>query len=53
MKVEKQVRKVILGPVEEAGYKIDQISYESGNLTIVIDKNGIIDIDDCITVTKL
>lgn len=53
MKVEKQVRKVILGPVEEAGYKIDQISYESGNLTIVIDKNGIIDIDDCITVTKI
>lgn len=53
MKIEEQVEKKITEPVEEAGYKIDQISYESGNLTIVIDKNGIIDIDDCVAVTKI
>ena len=52
-KVENLIREVI----EENNYILDSVSYvyeDSNNfLRVVIDKNGIIDIDDCVVVSKL
>ena len=43
--------------VEEEGYILDEVLYEKedGNyfLRVVIDKNGIIDVEDCVTVTRV
>ena len=56
MDIEK-VKRLIEEPINLAGFKLDSISYEkeSGNyfLRVVIDKNGIIDINDCVEVTHL
>ena len=52
-----KVKKLIEEPINKAGFKIDKISYEKeGNnyfLRVVIDKNGIIDINDCVEVTHV
>lgn len=52
-----QVRKLIADIIEENNYILDDILYlkEDGNmfLRIIIDKNGIIDVDDCVIVSKL
>ena len=57
MKVENVVTNLIKDVIEENNYILDSVEYvfEDGNnfLRVVIDKNGIIDIDDCVVVSKL
>ena len=55
--VEEKVFDLIKGVIEENNYILDKIEYikEDSNmfLRIIIDKQGIIDIDDCVFVSKL
>ena len=57
MEIAERVRKLIESEVTKSGYIVDEVLYvkEDGNyyLRIVIDKNGIIDIEDCVTVTRI
>ena len=57
MNIVEKVTSLIKNPVEEAGYIIDEVMYvkEDGNyfLRVIIDKNGIIDVEDCVKVTHL
>ena len=57
MDIASKVRELIEEPVKEAGYILDEVLYvkEDGNyfLRVVIDKNGIIDVEDCVVVTKI
>ena len=43
--------------IEENGYILDEVLYvkEDGNyfLRVVIDKKGVIDVEDCVTVTRI
>lgn len=52
-----EIRKMIEPIIVENGYRIDSISFivEEGikNLQVVIDKDGIIDVEDCVIVSKL
>lgn len=52
-----EIRKLIEPIIIENGYRIDELTFELEggvkNLRVVIDKNGIIDLEDCITVSKL
>ena len=55
--VEEKVKDLIEGVIKDNNYILDNIEYvkEEANmfLRVVIDKNGIIDIDDCVFVSKL
>lgn len=55
--IENVVESLIKDVIVENNYILDSVSYvkEEGNyyLRVVIDKNGIIDIDDCVKVSKL
>ena len=55
--MEIKIRKLLEEAVLEAGFKIDEITYqkEEGNnvLRIVIDKDGIVNLDDCIAANKV
>lgn len=57
MEIEKNVRELIEPIITENHFLLDQVIYEKeGNiqfLRIIIDKNGIVDVDDCVTVTNL
>lgn len=57
MELVKQVRELIEPIITENNFILDEVSYEKEGsiyfLRIVIDKNGIIDVDDCVTVTQL
>ena len=57
MDIEKKVRELIENIVKENGYIVDDVLYVKENdnyfLRIIIDKNGIIDIEDCVCVTRL
>ena len=57
MNIIEEVTKLIEKPVTDAGYNIDEILYikEDGNqfLRIVITKNGIIDVEDCVIVSNI
>ncbi len=57
MDIVSRVEDLITKPVEEAGYRIDQVLYvkEDGNqfLRVVIDKPGNIEVDDCVVVSKI
>ena len=57
MDICKIVEGLIKDVIEDNNYILDSVSYvfEDGNnfLRVVIDKNGIIDIDDCVYVSKL
>ena len=57
MDIANKVKKLIEEVVNENGYIIDEVLYvkEDGNyfLRVVIDKNGVIDVEDCVTVTRL
>lgn len=57
MDIEAQVRELIEPIITENHFLLDQVVYEKeGNiqfLRIIIDKNGIVDVDDCVTVTGL
>ena len=55
--IEEQVKDLIQEIIENSGYILDSVEYvkEDSNmfLRVIIDKTGIIDIDDCVTVSKL
>lgn len=57
MDIASKVKTLIEEVVKENGYIIDEVLYvkEDGNyfLRVVIDKNGVIDVEDCVTVTRL
>lgn len=57
MDIAKSVKKLIEKEVKQSGYKIDEVLYvkEDGNyfLRVVIDKKGVIDVEDCVTVTRI
>lgn len=52
-----EIKKLIEQTIIDNNYILDEVLYikEDGNyfLRVVIDKNGIIDIDDCVVVSKL
>lgn len=56
MDIGTKVRSLIEKDVESCGYILDEVLYvkEDGQnfLRVIIDKEGLIDIDDCICVTK-
>ena len=55
--IEKNIKELINSEINNIGYILSSVEYvkEDGNyyLRVVIDKEGLIDIDDCIAVTKL
>ena len=57
MDIASKVKELIKDNVEKEGYILDSVEYvkEDGNyfLRVIIDKNGIIDINDCVTVTRI
>ena len=57
MDIADKVKELLKETVEKEGYILDSVEYvkEDNNyfLRLVIDKNGIIDIEDCVTVTHL
>ena len=57
MDIIEKVTELISTPVIEAGYIIESIEYlkEDGNqfLRVSIGKNGIIDVEDCVVVSKI
>ena len=57
MDIEVKVRDLIEKSINENGYILDEVLYikEDGNyfLRVVIDKNGIIDVEDCVTITRI
>lgn len=57
MKIEDQVRTLIESIIEKNNYKLDNVMYnKEGNiyyLTVIIDKEGNIDVEDCVEVSKL
>ena len=57
MEIAERVRELIESEVNKNGYIVDEVLYikEDGNyyLRIIIDKNGTIDIEDCVNVTRI
>lgn len=57
MDIASNVKDLIKDEVEKEGYILDTVEYvkEDGNyyLRVIIDKNGIIDINDCVNVTHI
>ena len=57
MDIANKVKDLIKESIEKEGYILDNVEYvkEDGNyfLRVVIDKNGIIDINDCVNVTHI
>lgn len=57
MDIAHNVRNLIEKEIESQGYILDEVLYvkEDGNyfLRVVIDKKGIIDVEDCVTVTRI
>ena len=57
MNIAQKVRDLIEKSINENGYILDDVLYvkEDSNyfLRVVIDKNGIIDVEDCVTVTRI
>lgn len=57
MSIEKEVKKLIEPTIIEHNYIIEKIEYvKEGNiyfLRVIIGKNGVIDVEDCVEVSKL
>lgn len=57
MDIASKVKDLIENSINKNGYILDEVLYvkEDGNyfLRVVIDKNGIIDVEDCVTVTRI
>lgn len=57
MDIARKARDLIENHVTESGYILDEVLYvkEDGNyfLRVVIDKNGIIDVEDCVNITNI
>ena len=52
-----EIRNMIEPVIVEHGYRLDELSFVTEenvkNLVVVIDKDGIIDVEDCVIVSKL
>ncbi len=57
MEIVEKVRNLIEDSIKKSGYILDDVLYlKEGNqyfLRIIIDKNGIIDLDDCVNVSNI
>ena len=57
MDIEKKIRELIEKKLKENGYILDEVLYikEDGNyyLRIVIDKTGVINVEDCVNATRI
>ena len=57
MDITKKIRELVEEKLKENGYILDEVLYvkEDGNyyLRIVIDKKGVIDIEDCVNATRV
>lgn len=57
MDIARRVRELIEEQLKKSGFILDEVLYvkEDGNyyLRVVIDKNGVIDVEDCVTVTHI
>ncbi len=57
MEIAVKVRNLIEDKIKDAGFILDEVLYveEDNNyyLRIIIDKNGVIDVSDCVTVTRI
>ena len=57
MDIVREVKELITVPVNEAGYVIDEVLYEKEDRTnflrVIIDKAGVVDVDDCVTVSNI
>jgi len=57
MKIEDKVRELIESIIEENGFKLDQVEYVKEGRTyflrIIIDKDGIVDVEDTVKVFHL
>lgn len=55
--MESKIRKLLEPVIREAGYILDEVKYEqegsSKFLRLIIDKDGFITLDDCVTVCHL
>lgn len=52
-----EIKEMIEPIIKENGYYLDDVSFVMDNniknLQVVIDKDGLIDVEDCVTVSKL
>ena len=57
MEIVQKAKELITKPVSDAGYIVDEILYEKEDRTnflrVIIDKNGVIDVDDCVVVSNI
>ena len=57
MDIANKVKNLIKESIEKEGYILDNVLYvkEDGNyfLRVIIDKNGVVDINDCVNVTHI
>ena len=57
MDIANKVKNLIKESIEKEGYILDDVLYvkEDGNyfLRVIIDKNGVVDINDCVNVTHI
>ena len=57
MDIASKVEALLKDAVENEGYILDEVLYEKEDnsyfLRVIIDKNGIIDIEDCVKVTRI
>ncbi|MCI9110243.1 MAG: hypothetical protein HFH47_00345 [Bacilli bacterium] len=55
--IEEKVRDLLEEAISKAGYILDEVTYEKEGktytLTLVIDKEGFININDCLAVNKI
>ena len=55
--IEERVENLIQKPIEDLGYSLYDVQYvKEGNtmfLRVVIEKDGLIDVEDCVTVSHL
>jgi ribosome maturation factor RimP len=57
MDIVSKVENLIKGDIEQAGYILDEVLYEKEGsvyfLRVIIDKQGIVTIDDCVEVSNI
>lgn len=55
--MENKIRRLIEKPINDNNYQLDEVKYEKEDnnyfLRIIIDKDGIVDIDDCVFINNL
>lgn len=50
--IEKKISELVKPIIEEMGFILDEVTYDNENLTVVVDKNGIMTIEEIVEVTK-